>query len=196
MVVAALLRTVTSGECCCSSRYKLITLNPFYSPKDKEARQSLRRQEWNIWLSSTADDLDLIADWWYFWVVYKGERGGFDDRLTLLLFTFCCLGSVTWLLELIQLTCAGRNFSWTWLPLLILCVEDIPQLIITLLISDRFTNMSSLGLFNIMTSLYSMMIRVAGELFMNCCYCCQKIEEDEGDGEGEAAKRYSQMHLP
>lgn len=63
MVVAALLRTLMKGDCCCccTSNYKLITLNPLFSPKDKERRQSLRRREWNIWLSSTADDLDLIS---------------------------------------------------------------------------------------------------------------------------------------
>ena len=193
MVVAALLRTLMQGDCCCSSaKYKLITLNPFYSPKDKEARQNLRRREWNIWLSSTADDLDLVADWWFFWVTYNGGRGGFSDRLTFLLFVFCCLGSITWLLEIVQLSCARGNFRWTWLPLLILCVEDIPQLILTLMINDRFSNVSNLGLFNIMTSLYSMMIRVAGELFMNCCYCCQRVEDEEEETE----RKYNQMHQP
>lgn len=135
----------------------------------------------------------LMTDWWFFWVTYTGERGGFNDRLTFVLFIFCCLGSIAWSLELIQLSCVRHNFSWTWLPLLILCVEDIPQIVITLMVTGRFSNASNLGLFNITTSLYSMMIRVCGELFMNCCYCCERVE---GEGEGEVAKRNNQMHLP
>ena len=180
MVVAATLRSIMRGDCCyCSSNYRFESLNPFYQPVDKERRVQLRRKEWNIWLSSTADDLDLISDWWFFWATYNGERGGFEDSLTLLLFIFSCLGSVTWLLELTQLACVRPEYSWTWLQFLIIVVEDIPQVIITLLLQDRFSNLSNLGLFNIMTSLYSLGIRLAGELFLNCCYCCERTDNEE-----------------
>lgn len=179
MVVAATFRALMQGGFCCQSNFKLISLNPFYTPINKEQRVEIRRKEWNIWLASTADDLDLVADWLFFWNTYQGDRGGFEDNLTYYLFIFCILGSVTWSLELIQLSCVRPEFTWTWLSIFILLVEDIPQLVLTLLIQDRFSNLSNYGLFNIMTSLYSVGIRLAGEMFMNCCYCCEKVEEDE-----------------
>ena len=177
MVVAATLRALMQGDCCyCSANYKFVSMNPFYQPIDKERRVALRRKEWNIWLSSTADDLDLISDWWFFWSTYNGDRGGFDDNLTLVLFIFSCLGSITWLLELIQLSCVRPEYSWTWLQLLIISVEDIPQVIITLLLNNSFTNLSGISIFNLMTSLYSLGIRLAGELFLNACYCCERTD--------------------
>jgi hypothetical protein len=185
MVVAALLRALLTGDLCCcfSSSFRLVSTNPFYTPVDKEIRQDVRRKKWNIWLSSTADDLDLVSDWWFWWTVYNGDRGGFEDQLTFLLFIFCCLGSLTWLLELVQISCV-RDTEWGWLPPLIIIVEDIPQLILTVLIinGDDLSNMSSIGVFNLMTSLYSLMIRIAGELFMNCCFCLERVPKDVEHG--------------
>jgi hypothetical protein len=179
MVCAALLRALVRQECCfCSSRFKFVTLNPFYAPSDKNRRQDLRRRELNIWLASTADDLDLISDWWFFWVTFD-DRGGFDDSLTLVLFIFTCLGSITWLLEIVHVAFIRPSGSWAWLPILILILEDIPQVVITLIIQDRFGGISSLGLFNIMTSLYSLAIRLFGELFVNYCYCCERMSLPE-----------------
>lgn len=149
----------------------------------------MRRKEWSIWLSSTADDLDLVADWWFFWVTYNGERGGFEDQLTFVLFIFCCLGTLTWMPELIQLSCVSPKQNWQWLPIMILLVEHVPQVVITLTLNASFSDITNLGIFNLMTSLYSVLIRVAGELFMNCFYCCERVVE-----ESEHARDYS--HLP
>jgi hypothetical protein len=114
--------------------------------------------------------------------VYNGDRGGFEDQLTFLLFIFCCLGSITWLLELVQISCV-RHTDWGWLPPLIIIVEDIPQLVITALISGNPSNWTGIGVFNLMTSLYSLMIRIAGELFMNCCYCIERVANDVEHGQ-------------
>jgi len=186
MVLAATLRSLMRGDCCyCTNKYRIVSANPFYQPTDKERRVQLRRREWNIWLSSTADDMDLIADWWFWWSIYTGDRGGMEDSLTYLLFIFCCLGTLTWLLELIQLAFVQPKHSWTWLQFLIIVLEDVPQMIITSLINGRFQDLTTLGLFNILTSLYSMGIRLAGELFMNCCYCCERVDDEEVDLENE-----------
>lgn len=175
MVVAALLRMLIQGECCfCSARFKFVTLNPFYVPADKAQRKDLRRRELGVWRGSIADDVDLIADWWYFSVVFD-ERGGFDDTLTLVLGIFTFLGTLTWLLEVFHLTCIRPNAAWPWLQILILLVEDIPQVVITYIIRDPFDNITPLGLFNITTSLYSLFIRLTGELFVNYCYCFERI---------------------
>lgn len=176
MVIAATLKSIIRRDARCCSSYKIVSANPLYVPKDKEKRQHLRRKEWNIWLSSTSDDIDLVSDWWFFWMTYN-DRSGFDDQLVLLLFIFCCLGSLTWLLQLIQISCLRGDGSWAWLQILILVVEDIPQLVLTLLINGWSSNLTNLGLFNIMTSFYSLLIRIAGELFMDCCYCCERVDD-------------------
>lgn len=120
-------------------------------------------------------------------MTYDSDRGGFEDTLTLVLFIFTCLGTITWLLEVIHLTCIRPDQSWAWLQLLILLVEDIPQVVVTLLIQDRFDSISTLGLFNITTSLYSLFIRLTGELFVNYCYCCERIDIPVDEEEGKVA---------
>jgi len=179
MVLAATARVLKRGDCAlCSSEFKFLSYNPLYEPTNLEQRQAERRKEWNVWMSSTADDLDLLGDWWFWWSTFNGERGGFSDTLTLALFVFSVLGSVTWLLEFYQVAFARPDQSWKWLQLMILIVEDLPQMVITSLIVGRFSNLTSVSLFNLMTSFYSLMIRMAGELFLNWCYCCEKIHPD------------------
>ncbi|CAB9511487.1 expressed unknown protein [Seminavis robusta] len=196
MVFAALIRAILHGNCCCcSSKYKIVTLDPFYEPEDKDKRRERRREELNIWLTSTADDLDLVADWWFFIDTYNnsGLESLGQDPLILALFIFSCLGSFTWLLELVNLASVRRT-DWVWLPVAILVLEDIPQVVLTLFLQtrqNRFDNISNLGLFNVMTSLYSLSIRLASEVFLNSCYGCERMEPDEtatGDDDEDIEK--------
>lgn len=195
MVVAALLRNVMNKNvccCCCSTQYNIVSCNPLYVPVNKQGRMEFRRREFNIWLASTADDLDLISDWWFWWSQYTlmGTTSLTSNSLLFWLFIFCCAGTFTWFLELVQVAFVRPDKGWIWLPTFIILIEDIPQVVLTVLIRGGITNLSSLGVFNVMTSLYSLSIRVAGELFMHCCYCCEPVDggndEEKPDNTGSS----------
>ena len=62
----------------------------------------------------------------------------------------------------------------TRLALFTILFEDVPQIVLTLLISKRFEGeeLTPLSAFNIATSVYSALIKVSGPIFLNSCYCC------------------------
>ena len=194
MVVAALVHALRQGECCiCSRKYKIVSMNPFYHVDDKDDRRDRRRAGLNVWLNSTGDDLDLVSDWWFFLTATKGlSLGGdiYDGNAILLgLFVSCCLASVTWMMSLVKLSCTrAEDYEWKWLPILILMVEDIPQVVLTFLLQaqqGRFDQISNLGIFNIMTSIYSLSIRMASQICLNCFYGCERVDDDNDNNDDD-----------
>jgi len=175
------------------------------------AQKTLRQREWSIWSGSIADDIDLAADWWFWYETYK-ERS-LDDNYVLALLVFCGMGTLTWFLEIYNVAwrepreemakarstdenkettgyyaCGGRSF-WLFLPLLVLLVEDVPQVVMTWLLQGTLLNLSGLAAFNITTSIYSIVIKIGREFFVNF-YCCCDLKEitfDQDDGGDEEA---------
>ena len=111
-------------------------------------------------------------------------------RATLALLVFCGLGSISYLLELYQ-TVFKFPDTIKWLPVFTILCEDVPQIVLSLILSGAFesfaTNLNALTAFNIATSVYSALIKISGEVFVNYCYCCQFTppDDDDDDGDGE-----------
>ena len=62
--------------------------------------------------------------------------------------------------------------------------EDVPQVLLSLFLSFEFgVDPTPLAAFNIATSVYSALIKVSGELFVNYCYSCKFIPPEEDDVE-------------
>ena len=101
--------------------------------------------------------------------------GDWYGRATLALLVSCIIGSVSYVLELIQ-TVKYPDDHFKWLPVLTILLEDTPQVILTIMLSGAISSYqndpSALAAFNIATSVYSAMIKVSGELFVNSCWCC------------------------
>ena len=64
--------------------------------------------------------------------------------------------------------------------------EDVPQIALTWMISRSFVNASGLAVFNITTSIYSLIIQFMGELFLKMNWCCVLTDEDEDMDEPDA----------
>jgi len=61
----------------------------------------------------------------------------------------------------------------TRLALFTIIFEDVPQVVLTLLITKRFEGeQTPLSAFNIATSVYSALIKIGGPVFLDSCYCC------------------------
>lgn len=175
MVVGWALHACAHGSLKC----KLNGLNPFKLPEDKKElddRKTYRRKILNIWLNSVSDDLDMITDWWFFLRQYEmyglAWADGTYSRLTLFLLVFCGLGTISYLLELYQ-TVRRPDNPIKWLALFTILFEDVPQVVLTLLITKRFEGeQTPLSAFNIATSVYSALIKIGGPVFLDSCYCC------------------------
>ena len=111
--------------------------------------------------------------------------GGLYARATLALLVFCVLGTVSYLLELYQTVCKFPD-TIKWLPVFTILCEDVPQVILSLVLSGAFqsTDLDALTAFNIATSVYSALIKISGEVFVNYCYCCKFTPPDD-DEEGD-----------
>ena len=69
-----------------------------------------------------------------------------------------------------------------WLAPFTILLEDVPQILLTVFLSKPFeADLEPLAAFNIATSVYSALIKVTGEVFVNYCYCCKftpPVDED------------------
>lgn len=108
--------------------------------------------------------------------------GGTYSRATLALLVFCVLGTISYVLELYQIVFKYPE-TIRWLaPFTIFC-EDVPQIILSIILSKPFeaADLTPLAAFNIATSVYSALIKVSGEVFVNYCYCCKFTPQDADD---------------
>mmetsp|Transcript_2150 Transcript_2150/g.5057 ORF Transcript_2150/g.5057 Transcript_2150/m.5057 type:complete len:200 (-) Transcript_2150:129-728(-) len=185
MVITWALHTLTHGHHKC----RLRTLNPFIRPPRFAARQEYRKKLLSIWLDSISADMDMISDWVFLYHMYGTHGmdliGGMYARATLALCFFTVLGSISYLLVLYQTVFKVQPISW--LSLYTIVCEDVPQILLTLVLSGVFdsynTKPSPLAAFNIATSVYSALIKLSGELFVNYCYCCSfDLSSDEEAG--------------
>lgn len=187
MVVGWTLHAIKHGTLKCQIEH----CNPYRRPTDKfEERKKYRQQILNVWLNSVSDDLDLITDWWFFYRMFDlhgvdiSSEGGLYANATLALFVCCILGSISYLLELYQ-TVFKYPDTIRWLATFTIFCEDVPQIILSVFLSGALgTDLTPLAAFNISTSVYSALIKVSGEMFVNYCYCC-KFTPPEDDDEDE-----------
>ena len=117
--------------------------------------------------------------------------GDMSSRGTLMLLVFCAIGTLSYLLELYQAIFKYPQ-TFKWLAPFTILLEDVPQIILSILLSREFDSVSSfisdatpLTVFNISTSLYSALIKISGEVFVNYCYCCKFIPPDTDDDDDE-----------
>lgn len=120
-----------------------------------------------------ADDLDMITDWWFFIRMYNLYGVSLDDGMyaqaTFALGVFCVIGSISYLLELYQMV-FKYPVTFEWLPLFTIIGEDVPQIALSLVLGKAFEgDVTALAAFNIATSVYSALIKISGELFLNHC---------------------------
>jgi len=183
MVITWALHTITHGHHKCHVR----SLNPFTRPPRFAERQEYRKKLLSIWLDSVSADMDMISDWVFLYHMYETHgidlAGGMYARATLALFFFCILGTCSYILVLYQTVFKTQPISW--LSFYTIICEDVPQILLTLVLSGVFngfkTNPTPLATFNIATSVYSALIKISGELFVNYCYCCSfDSSSDEG----------------
>lgn len=185
MVVGWTLHAIKHGSLKCS----LTHCNPIKRPTDRfEERQKYRKQLLSVWLNSVSDDLDMITDWWFFLRMYELHGidldGGMYARATLALLVFCIIGSISYVLELYQVVFKYPE-TFKWLALFTMLFEDVPQILLSLILSGKIqsfsTNADPLTAFNIATSVYSMLIKLSSEVFVNYFYCCEFTGGDESD---------------
>ena len=149
-----------------------------------------------LWMNSVADDLDLLTDWWFAYRMYIAHgidyvNGGMYARATVALLAFSVTGTISYLAELYQAVFKYPE-SFQWLSLFTILLEDVPQILLSMVLSGVFegvfeegmATLEPLAAFNISTSMYSALMKVSGELFVNHCYCCKfeptgKEEKDE-----------------
>lgn len=130
----------------------------------------------------------MVTDWWFFLRMYELHGidlgGGMYARATLALLIFCVLASISYLLELYQ-TVFKYPATFAWLPAFTIFFEDVPQILLSLILSGALdvdpTEITPLAAFNISTSVYSALIKVSGEMFVNSCYCCKFSPPEEDD---------------
>lgn len=182
MVVGWVLHSIKHRSLRCRFEH----CNPFKKPTEKfEERQKYRKQLLGVWLNSVSDDLDLVTDWIFFFSMYNtfgiDINGDMYSRATMALLVFSIAGTVSYLLELYQIVFKYPD-TIKWLgPFTIMC-EDVPQILLTLFLSGRIQsfkdNATPIAAFNIATSVYSALIKVSGEVFVNYCYCCRFEQPD------------------
>lgn len=163
--------------------------NPCKRPTEKfEERQKYRKKVMGIWLNSVSDDLDLITDWWFFLRMYDlngmNMDGGMYAQATLALLVFCVLGTISYILELYQ-TVFKYPETFKWLGVFTIVCEDVPQILLSLFLARPLdADLTPLTAFNISTSVYSALIKISGEVFVNYCYCCKFTPPEPEDEEG------------
>ena len=62
--------------------------------------------------------------------------------------------------------------TFEWLPLFTILGEDVPQILLSLVLGGAFEfegEVTALTAFNIATSVYSALIKISGEIFLNQC---------------------------
>jgi hypothetical protein len=189
MVVGFLLHSITHGAFKCRIEH----CHPFRKPTEGfQERKKYRQKLMSLWMNSIADDLDLITDWWFAYRMYITHgidyvNGGMYARATLALLVFSVMGTISYLAELYQAVFKYPQ-TFQWLSLFTILLEDVPQVLLSLVLSGNFeqdlTTLEPLAAFNISTSVYSALMKVSGELFVNHCYCCKfeptgKEDEEE-----------------
>ncbi|KAL7496888.1 hypothetical protein ACHAWT_004995 [Skeletonema menzelii] len=186
MVVGFLLYSIRHGAFKCRFEH----CNPFRKPTvGFEKRKKYRQKINSLWMNSVADDLDLLTDWWFAYRMYIVHgidfNGGMYARATLALLVFSGMGTISYMAELYQSVFKYPE-SFQWLSLFTIMLEDVPQILLSLVLSGAFeqdlTTLEPLAAFNISTSVYSALMKVSGELFVNHCYCC-KFEANGGEDE-------------
>jgi len=178
MVVGFVLHSIAHGAFKCRIEH----CHPFRKPTEGfEERKKYREKLMALWMNSVADDLDLITDWWFAYRMYIAHgidyvNGGMYTRATIALLLFSVAGTISYLAELYQAVFKYPQ-SFQWLSLFTILFEDVPQVLLSLLLNGKFnqdlTTLDPLASFNIATSLYSALMKVSGELFVNHCYCCK-----------------------
>ena len=172
MVVGWLLHSLKFGRLRCQIEH----CNPFKKPTENyEERRKYRSKLWSTWLNSVADDLDMITDWWFFYRMYNlygiSSEDGTYAQATLALGVFCIIGSISYLLEIYQMVWKYPA-TFEWLPLFTILGEDVPQILLSLVLGGAFEfegEVTALTAFNIATSVYSALINISGEIFVNQC---------------------------
>ena len=165
MVVGWTLQCLRRGAFTCQIEH----CDPFRKPTENfEERRKYRQELWNTWLNSVADDLDMITDWLFFLQMYDlygiSVDGGMYSVTTLALLVSTVMGSISYLAELYQVVILFPA-TFQWLPLFTILLEDVPQIILSLVLSQSFSaDATPLVAFNIATSLYSALIKISGEL--------------------------------
>jgi len=105
-------------------------------------------------------------------------------RATLALLVFCVLATISYMLELYQ-TVFKYPETFKWLAVFTIFFEDVPQVLLSLFLSRAFdsyeTDPSPLAAFNIATSVYSALIKISGQVFVNYCFCCSFTAADADD---------------
>ncbi len=203
MVVGFLLHTIKHGSLNCQFEHS----NPFRKPEEGaefEERKKYRAKLKALWMHSVADDFDLVTDWWFTYKCF-GLHGidineGMYAQATLALFFFTVMGTLSYLVELYQ-TVFRHKEPFTWLPLFTVVFEDAPQILLSMVLSGTFDKQTSMytleppAAFNIATSVYSALMKVSDELFLNYCYCCkfQAVGEEDEDEEYQPVKSYGSV---
>ena len=172
MVVGWLLHSIKFGRLRCQIEH----CNPIKKPAENyEERRKYRSKLWSTWLNSVADDLDMITDWWFFYRMYNlygiSIVDGTYAQATMALGVFCIIGSISYLLEIYQMVWKYPA-TFEWLPLFTILGEDVPQILLSLVLGGAFQfegEATALTAFNIATSVYSALIKISGEVFLNHC---------------------------
>ena len=181
MVVGFLLHSISHGALKCRFDH----YDPFRKPTEAQGldeRKKYREKLLAVWVNSIGDDLDLLTDWWFTYKCYMLHgidiNGGMYAHATIALIVFSVLGTISYLAELYQ-TVFRHTEPFRWLPLFTVVFEDAPQILLSMVLSGTFEKQTSTftleppAAFNIATSVYSALMKVSTELFLNNCYCCR-----------------------
>lgn len=103
----------------------------------------------------------------------------FAKLMCVALLAVCVLGTLSYLAELYQAVFKYPD-SFGWLAPFTIFFEDVPQVLLSLVLSKVFEqDLTTLAAFNISTSVYSALMKISGELFVNHCYCCRFTLPDD-----------------
>eukprot|EP00985_Skeletonema_marinoi_P007560 scaffold3321_cov149-Skeletonema_marinoi.AAC.13 len=161
MVVGFLLHSISRGALKCRFDH----YDPFRQPTEAQGLDERKKYHW--------------------WFTYKcymlhgiDINGGMYAHATIALIVFSVLGTISYLAELYQ-TVFRHTEPFRWLPLFTVVFEDAPQILLSMVLSGTFEKQTSIftleppAAFNIATSVYSALMKVSTELFLNNCYCCR-----------------------
>ena len=179
MVVGFLVHSIKHGTLKCQFQH----CNPFLKPAEDELkqRQAYREKLMKRWVHSVTDDLDLVTDWWFAYKCFMlfgiDVNEGLYPIATLLLGIFTITGTISYFVELYQIAFRSEENPIKWLPLFTVVLEDAPQIILSALLTGMFqtetsvTTLETPAAFNVATSVYSALMKVSEEAFINWCYC-------------------------
>lgn len=141
-----------------------------YAPAKRDLQQEDRELRAINILTSFASDFDLIGDWLFY--VSTRDLPGVPKELRQLQLIFCIFGLFTWLMlasdgrlvRPILKMCNVPSFSTGHLLFIGVVFEDIPQVVLSVMVDSSSTGESGLSTFamvNLMTAGYDILIKLA-----------------------------------